>query len=69
MRVASFTLVLCGVLLPLSFDAFLVSLVALTTDRFKLGLQLRRGPQQLVVLALHLLGLLLVLVSALDEGQ
>jgi hypothetical protein len=65
-----------GVLLIPSYNALLASLVALTkimltltADRFKPGLELARGPQQLVVLVPHLLGLLLVLTSALNEGQ
>jgi hypothetical protein len=69
-------LVLGSVLLPPSYDAFLVSLVALTksvltltVDGFKLRLKLLRVLQQLITLILHLLGLLLVLTSALNEGQ
>jgi hypothetical protein len=44
-------------------------MLTLTADGFKLGLELQRGSQQLVVLVLHILGLLLVLMSTLDEGQ
>jgi hypothetical protein len=69
-------LVLYGGLLPPSYDAFLASLIVLTksmltlmADGFKLGLQPLRGPQQLITLVLHLLGLLLVLMGMLNEGQ
>jgi hypothetical protein len=44
-------------------------MLTLTADGFKLGLELFRGPQQLITLVLHLLGLVLVLKSALDEDQ
>jgi hypothetical protein len=52
-----------------SLVALTKSMLTLTADGFKLGLELPRGPQQLIALTLHLLGLLLVLASALDEGQ
>jgi hypothetical protein len=69
-------LVRCGVPLLSGYDALLASLIALVkssltlmADGFELRLELPRGPQQLVVLIIHLLGLLLVLTSMLDEGQ
>jgi hypothetical protein len=51
-----------------SLVALTKSMFTLTADGFKLGLELLRGLQQLIVLVLHLLGLLLVLTSTLDEG-
>jgi hypothetical protein len=44
-------------------------MLMLTADRFKVRLELARGPQQLIALGLHFLGVLLVLMSTLDEGQ
>jgi hypothetical protein len=44
------------------------SLLTLMADGFEHRLELPRGPQQLVALILHLLGLLLVLTSVLNEG-
>jgi hypothetical protein len=59
-----------------SYDTLLASLIALAkssltlvADGPKLELKLFSGLQQLIVLYLKLLGLLLVLVSVLDEGQ
>jgi hypothetical protein len=65
----------CGVPLLPGYDALLEILIVLTkslltlmADGFELRLELPRGPQQLVALILHLLGLLLVLTSVLNEG-
>jgi hypothetical protein len=44
-------------------------MLTLTVDGPELALELPGGPQQLVTLVLHFLGLLLVLVSMLNKGQ
>jgi hypothetical protein len=69
-------LVLHGDLLPLSCVTLLASLATLTestlalkANRVKIGLKLFQSLRQLVALALHLLGHLLVPMSALGEGR